>query len=101
MMRWRDRGGKPIDVIILDSLAAYVPRFTVAESALLRKEGPSRSWLRRRTIRQPRRVRGELPARHAQHEREPDQTLLRPVVEVALEPPAFAVAVASHQSSLR
>jgi hypothetical protein len=41
MTRWRDRGGKPIDVIILDSLAAYVPRFTV-ESALLRKEGRPR-----------------------------------------------------------
>ncbi len=42
MTRRRDRRGKPIDVIILDSLAAYVPRFTVAESALLRIEGRPR-----------------------------------------------------------
>ena len=30
MTRWRNPRGKPSDVIILDSLAAYVPRFTVA-----------------------------------------------------------------------
>jgi AAA domain len=29
----RERGGRPVDFVILDSLAAYLPRFTLAESA--------------------------------------------------------------------
>jgi hypothetical protein len=48
------RRGKPIDVIILDSLAANVTRFTVAESTLLRKDGLPRGDAIAREVRHSR-----------------------------------------------